>query len=279
MASMANPVHAQLVQMQAPATHSAGMQALESWFQTSFSAGHSPSLVVTPEGTNLLQRDKAKFAATAPYWGEDDTLERLGTLAKRFDTTLVIGSALFQVRGGKAVNRSLVFGPDGALLAHYDKIHLFDVNLGTDQDIRESDTYTPGDRAVIVDTPCGKIGLTICYDVRFPHLYRDLAKAGAQIITVPAAFTVPTGQAHWHALLKARAIETGAFILAPAQGGQHEDGRQTFGHTLYVHPWGQMFEIGGDQPATLSAFLDLDEVAEARGKIPALTHDRTYQRP
>jgi predicted amidohydrolase len=166
------------------------------------------------------------------------------------------------------------------LLATYDKIHLFDANLGAGQETRESNAYEPGDKAVVVETDFGTLGLTICYDVRFPNLYRDLAKAGAQIIAVPAAFTAPTGKAHWHTLLRARAIETGAYILAAAQGGNHEDGRATFGHSLIISPWGDIIsELAHDNLGVLLADLDLERVTSAREKIPCLTHDRDYQSP
>jgi deaminated glutathione amidase len=174
----------------------------------------------------------------------------------------------------------LLFGPDGALIETYDKIHLFDVNLGAGQETKESAHYAPGNRAVVADTAVGRLGLTICYDLRFPHLFRDLAKAGAQIIAVPSAFTAPTGKAHWHALLRARAIETGAYIIAPAQGGNHEDGRTTFGHSLVVDPWGEVFaELDHDEPGVLIAMLKLEKVAQAREKIPCLSHDRDYLKP
>jgi deaminated glutathione amidase len=237
-------------------------------------------LIATPEGTNILQRDRERFDEDALYEDDPAALAWFSEQAKTYGVTLLIGSALLRRRAGKSANRSLLFGPDGALIEQYDKIHLFDVNLGAGQETKESNGYEPGTRAVVADTPVGKLGLTICYDVRFPHLYRDLAKAGAQIIAVPAAFTAPTGKAHWHALLRARAIETGAFIIAPAQGGNHEDGRTTFGHTLVVDPWGEIFgELDHDEPGVLIAMLKLDKVAEARAKIPCLSHDRTYSKP
>jgi deaminated glutathione amidase len=238
------------------------------------------TFVATPEGTNILQRDRERFDEDALY--EDDAAASAwySEQAKAYGITLLIGSALLRRRTGKAANRSLMFGPDGNLIASYDKIHLFDVNLGAGQEYRESHAYEAGSQAIVADIGACKVGLTICYDLRFPHLYRDLAKAGAQLITVPAAFTAPTGKAHWHALLRARAIETGAYILAPAQGGRHEDGRTTFGHSLMVDPWGEIFaELDHDEPGVLIAGLKLDKVAEARAKIPSLTHDRAYKAP
>lgn len=241
-------------------------------------------LVVTPEGTNILQRNRARFDEDALFEDDPDALAFYADQAKDLGIHLVIGSALLKRRGGKAVNRTHVFGPDGLLIAHYDKIHLFDVNLGAGEEMRESDHYAHGDQAVVVDlgpeAGAAKLGLTICYDLRFPHLFADLAKVGAQIICVPSAFTVPTGKAHWHSLLRARAIETGAFVLAPAQGGRHEDGRSTFGHSLMIDPWGEVFaELDHDEPGVLIASLNLDKVKEARSKIPNLTHHRPYSAP
>lgn len=237
-------------------------------------------LIATPEGTNILQRDRERFDEDALFEDDNEATDWYSAKAKEYGVTLLIGSALLARRVGKSANRSLLFGPDGNLIETYDKIHLFDVNLGAGQETKESAAYEPGTRAVVADTPAGRLGLTICYDVRFPHLYRDLAKAGAQIIAVPAAFTAPTGKAHWHALLRARAIETGAYIIAPAQGGRHEDGRTTFGHSLVVDPWGDIFaELDHDEPGVLVAMLKLDKVAQARAKIPCLTHDRAYTAP
>ncbi len=237
-------------------------------------------MIATPEGTNILQRDRERFDEDALFEDDPAALAWYGEKAKQYGVTLLIGSALLRRRGGKGVNRAHVFGPDSALIEHYDKIHLFDVNLGAGQETKESAVYVAGDRAVVADLGFAKLGLTICYDVRFPHLYRDLAKAGAQIIAVPSAFTAPTGKAHWHTLLRARAIETGAYIIAPAQGGRHEDGRTTFGHSLVVDPWGEIFaELDHDEPGVLIAALNLDKVAQARAKIPALTHDRAYRAP
>jgi predicted amidohydrolase len=176
-------------------------------------------------------------------------------------------------------NRSLVFNPLGAIVGRYDKIHLYDADPKPGESYRESDDIMPGEKAVIVDTPWCKLGLTICYDVRFAHLYRALAKAGAAIITVPSAFTVPTGTAHWHVMLRARAIETGCYILAPAQTGTHDSGRKTYGHSLIVNPWGEVVADAGDQPGIITAKLDLSKVDEARKALMQLQHDREYEAP
>lgn len=200
--------------------------------------------------------------------------------AAQFGVWLLIGSALVRRDDGRAANRSLLVGQDGAVVAQYDKVHLFDVDLPTGERLRESEAYVPGEQAVVASTPFAALGLTVCYDVRFPHLYRDLAKAGAEVITVPAAFTRPTGEAHWAVLLRARAIEAAAFVIAPAQGGTHEDGRGTWGRSLIVDPWGRVLaEAAGDAPGVIYADLDLAEVARVRAAVPALRHDREYARP
>lgn len=179
----------------------------------------------------------------------------------------------------RLVNRSLLFAPDGRVMGRYDKIHMFDVEVGDGQVYRESAKMRPGEAAVIADLPWGGLGMTVCYDVRFPHLYRALAQAGALFLSVPAAFTRVTGQAHWHVLLRARAIENGSYVLAPAQCGTHAEGRQTFGHSLIVGPWGEVLADGGDQPGFIIADIDPSEALAARSKIPALAHDRLFIGP
>jgi predicted amidohydrolase len=200
-------------------------------------------------------------------------------LARGLEKPLIIGSLAIRVSEDQAANRSFVIGPDGAVLARYDKIHMFDVDLPGGESYRESATYRPGGRAVTVELAGACFGLTICYDLRFPYLYRALAKAGAEVITVPAAFTKTTGEAHWHVLLRARAIETGCWVVAAAQGGHHENGRDTFGHSMVVSPWGEIVDEAGIEPCVITAKIDLDQVAEARGRVPALTHDRPFEMP
>jgi predicted amidohydrolase len=196
---------------------------------------------------------------------------------------LLIGSAV--VKSGhsgddRSANRSLLIDANGGIVARYDKLHVFDVDLANGERYRESATIRPGDGATVADTPWGRLGMSVCYDVRFPHLYRQLAKAGAAMISIPAAFTVPTGEAHWETLLRARAIETGAFVLAPAQGGTHEDGRRTWGHSTVVGPWGEIVaRLDHDEPAVLRATLDLSAVERARTSVPALLHDREFAAP
>ena len=199
------------------------------------------------------------------------------SLAKKYGMWLLIGSVHVPAAEGKYYNRSLLIDPQGAIAASYDKIHLFDVSLKNAESYRESDRIMPGEKAVLAPTPFGALGLTICYDLRFPHLYRLLAKAGAGIITVPAAFTYTTGTAHWHSLLRARAIETGCYILAPAQCGEHPGGRRTYGHSLAVSPWGKILAEGSeDKSGMLPVQIDLIQTAEARTMIPCLTHDRKF---
>ena len=237
-------------------------------------AGQGASFVATPEMTNILEPDRPRLRSLAKPESEDASVAAFSVLAQELGLWLNVGSLALQGPGEKLVNRSLLFTPDGAIAARYDKIHLFDVDLPTGESLRESHAYDGGAEAVLVETPLGSIGLTICYDIRFSHLYRALAKAGAKLFTVPSAFTVPTGQAHWHVLLRARAIETGSFVLAAAQGGKHESGRETYGHSLIVSPWGEVLAEAGTEPGIVIADLDLAQADLARARIPALVHDR-----
>lgn len=240
-------------------------------------ANDGAQFIATPEGTNLLERDREKFKASCPFEADGAALRGFAELAKKHKVHLLIGSALLQSDNGKAFNRSILFNPNGEIIAQYDKIHLFDVDLGKGQELRESNNFRAGDKAIIAETELAKVGLSICYDIRFPHLYRGLAQRGAQIITIPAAFTVPTGRAHWEILLRARAIETGAYIIAPAQGGLHKDGRETFGHSMIINPWGEIIaHIENDAPDFAIAEIDLNEVHEARRKIPAWNLNREF---
>ena len=193
--------------------------------------------------------------------------------------TLLIGSLAIRADAGKCANRSYLIRPDGEVAARYDKIHMFDVQLNAGNIYRESDSYAAGGAAIVADVPAAKLGMSVCYDVRFPELFRQLAMAGAQIIAVPAAFTRITGEAHWHILLRARAIETGCFVIAPAQAGKHQDGRETYGHSLIIDPWGEILAEGGTEPGVISATLDLAKVDEVRGKIPSLSHVRPFRAP
>ena len=239
-------------------------------------AGQGAAFIATPEMTNLLDIRPGMARAKVRREVEDESLPVLRALAAELGITLLVGSlAIALEEDERFANRSFLIGPDGSVLARYDKIHMFDVEVGDGQTYRESRAYRPGTEAVLVRSPAGRLGLTICYDVRFPHLYRRLAQAGAEILTIPAAFTRVTGEAHWHVLVRARAIETGSFVIAPAQGGKHEDGRETFGHSLIISPWGEILaEAAGAEPGIILARIDLAGVAKARGRIPSLGNDK-----
>ncbi len=228
-------------------------------------------LIATPENTYRLDRNRERAVAAAGPEKGDGELAAWARVAQESGVWLLLGSAAIATGHGKVFNRSFLYTPDGKIAARYDKINLFDVSLGGGETYRESETVEGGATAMLAQGPMGaKIGLTICYDLRFAALYGAYARAGAEIITVPSAFTVPTGQAHWETLLRARAIETAAFIVAPAQGGRHEDGRATWGHSMIVDPWGKVLTaLDHDEPGFIIADLDLDQVAEARAKIPA----------
>lgn len=241
-------------------------------------AAEGAQLIATPEMTNLLDIRRGVEKERPVIESQDPSLTAFRALAAELGTWLLIGSLAIALEDERRkANRSYLIGPSGDIAARYDKINMFDVTVDDGQTYRESDAYRPGDEAVIAKTPIGQIGLTICYDLRFPQLYRTLAQNGAEILTCPAAFTRVTGQAHWHSLLKARAIETGAYILAPAQGGRHEDGRETYGHAMIISPWGDIIaELEGDKPGIIYADLDLSVVAKARRRIPSLASDRPF---
>lgn len=270
-----------LIQTRTPATAAAGLAHVEPLIRQAATGG--AQLILTPEGTNFLEQRRALRDAALSSEEADAAVLGLRALAVELGVWLLIGSAIVRSSAPgdtRAANRSLLIDPTGAITARYDKLHVFDVDLADGETYRESASVRPGDAAVVADTPWGGLGLTICYDVRFPHLHRQLAQAGAAMIAVPAAFTRPTGEAHWETLLRARAIETGAFVLAPAQGGTHEDGRQTWGRSLIVGPWGEVIaRADHDEPGVLHATLDLDAVDRARASIPALRHDREFDPP
>lgn len=241
--------------------------------------------ILTPECTNLLSSSRAHQREVFRHEASDLTLAELREEVASLKVWLLLGSLGLKTRdkSGRFANRSFLIGPDGGVVARYDKIHMFDVNVSETEIYRESAAYRPGSRAVVARTPLGNIGMTVCYDVRFPHLYRKLAKSGAQILTVPAAFNHITGAAHWEVLLRARAIETGCFVLAPAQTGFHAEsagkGRNTYGHSLAVSPWGEVLADAGREPGVTFVDIDLAEVARARARIPSLSHDRKFSGP
>ncbi len=234
-------------------------------------------LIVTPEMTSILAPKREILEAALGDGGDGGAGDAFAALARQLSVHLLIGSMAVKRPDGWLANRSVLFDPNGGVAATYDKVHMFDVDLAGGESYRESRRYAAGERLAVVDAAGARLGLSICYDMRFPALYRQLAQAGAEIISVPSAFTVPTGEAHWHVLLRARAIETGAFIVAPAQTGRHESGRQTYGHSLVVAPWGEILADGGTDPGAVVADIDLGEVGEARRRIPALQHDRAFK--
>ena len=241
--------------------------------------------VLTPECTNALSSNRDHQRSILNHEEDDPSLAALRDQAATSGVWLLAGSigVLTHDADGRFANRSFLIGPDGAVVARYDKIHMFDVNVSDTEVYRESAGYRPGTRAVLAHTPFGRIGMTVCYDVRFPQLYRQLAQAGADILTVPAAFNHITGAAHWETLLRARAIETGCFVLAPAQTGFHAErsgkGRRTHGHSLAIAPWGEVLADAGQQPGITLVDLDLTQVAAARARVPSLTHDREFDLP
>lgn len=234
-------------------------------------AGRGAHFIVTPEMTNAVDRNAARLSVSLPVGEDIEEVTAFSGLAADQGVWLLIGSMAIKREDGRLANRSFLFGPDGAIAARYDKIHMFDVDLDNGESWKESNIYEPGDKAIVVETPLAVLGLSVCYDLRFPHLYRAMARAGAGVLCVPAAFTRQTGRAHWKTLLTARAIECGAFVVAAAQGGVHEDGRETFGHSLIISPWGDILaEARGDEPGVIIAEIDLDRVRKARRQIPSL---------
>jgi deaminated glutathione amidase len=233
--------------------------------------------VQTPEMTNIMEAKRDRLFANIAVEENDQTLAAMREVARKLALFIHLGSLAIKTSAEKAVNRSFLIDRKGDIVARYDKIHMFDVDLGADESYRESNTYRAGELAVVTDLPWGRLGLTICYDLRFPALYRALAEAGASFFAVPSAFTRQTGEAHWHVLLRARAIENGCFVFAAAQGGRHENGRETFGHSLIVDPWGRILAEGGTEPGIVLARVDPAEVAAARARIPSLLHGRRFE--
>jgi predicted amidohydrolase len=233
--------------------------------------------VQTPENTAIMELEPERLLAEVDVEESSAPLAQLRALARELGLWLHVGSLAVKVDASKVANRSYLIAPDGEIVARYDKLHLFDVDLAGGESYRESRTFQPGNTAVLADLPWGRLGLSICYDLRFPALYRALATAGAEFIAVPSAFTKQTGEAHWRVLLRARAIETGAFVLAAAQGGLHENGRSTYGHSMIVSPWGEVLAEAGEDPQILFADIDLGLCAEARAKVPSLKHGRQFQ--
>jgi predicted amidohydrolase len=264
-----------LVQMRSGRTPAQNVDAATKLIKEAKTGG--AEYVLTPEMTNILERKREDlFTALAPE-EKDRSLAAFRDLARRLGIWVHVGSLAIEVLPQKAVNRSFLIDPKGEIAARYDKIHMFDVDLAGGESYRESGSYRPGEIAVAVDIPWGRVGLTICYDLRFPALYRALAEAGASFITIPSAFTQQTGEAHWHVLTRARAIETGSFVFAAAQAGRHEDGRDTFGHSIAIDPWGRVLAEGGTEPGVILADVDPSQVAIVRARIPSLQHGRRFE--
>lgn len=248
-------------------------------------AGQGAEFILTPEVTNCVSTSRTQQNAVLTYEEGDQTLKQMRSLASELGVWVLIGSLGLKTHDsdGRFANRSFMISPEGNIAARYDKIHMFDVQVDENESFKESASYRPGGQAVVAETSFGKVGMSVCYDLRFAYLYRDLAKAGARILTVPAAFSPVTGAAHWETLLRARAIETGCFVLAPAQTGQHpaQRGRvrKTFGNSLAVAPWGEVIAHGGVEPGVTLVDIDLRDVEDARNRVPSLNHDRVYLAP
>ncbi|MDM7931633.1 carbon-nitrogen hydrolase family protein [Tabrizicola sp.] len=276
-------MRAALIQLTVSDDPAANLPVTVSLVRQAVAAG--AGFILTPELTNGLSSSRAHQRHVFRHEEADETLAALRAEAKAAGVWLLIGSlgVLTHDADGRFANRSFLIGPDGGVVARYDKIHMFDVNVSETEVYRESEGYRPGNRAVLAETPFGKVGMTVCYDLRFPALYRRLAQAGAQILTVPAAFNHITGAAHWETLLRARAIETGCIVLAPAQTGFHPEtagkGRRTHGHSLAVAPWGEVLADGGTDPGVTLVDIDLARVDAARHRVPSLTHDRGFDGP
>ena len=240
-------------------------------------AGRGATYLLSPEVSVVFAENRDGLRAVAGPWEDNPAIARVAATARRLGVNLHLGSLAVALPDGRFANRSVLFRPDGSIAATYDKIHLFDATLPGLRHYRESETYAGGIEAVVTDAPGFALGMTICYDVRFPRLHRALAEAGAEVISVPSAFTVPTGEAHWEVLLRARAIETGAWVIAAAQAGRHQNGRSTWGHSMIGDPWGKVVaELDGDGPGIAIADVDLKAVGEARGKVPALDNARPF---
>jgi len=242
--------------------------------------------IMTAEASNLIESGRRRRDKARPEF-DDPFLAGMRELARELGAWLLLGSLVIDPAGepgaepgeARLANRSFLIDAAGGIVARYDKIHMFDIDLPGGESYRESNAYRPGGRTVVAETPWGRLGMTVCYDVRFPHLYRALAQAGADFLAVPSVFTVPTGRAHWHVLLRARAIENGCFVFAPAQWGEHAGGRKSYGHSLIVDPWGEVLADGGETAGFVTATVDPAKIAEARRSVPSLTHDRAFAPP
>ena len=266
---------AAMIQMRSGLQPGANIDAAVRYIGDAKSAG--AEYVLTPEMTNILAANREQLFAVAVEEEADPSLATLREVARKLGIYVHIGSLAIRISPDRAANRSFLIDPKGDILARYDKIHMFDVDLAGGESYRESRNYRPGELAVLADLPWGRLGLTVCYDLRFPALYRALAEAGATMLAIPSAFTKQTGEAHWHVLIRSRAIENGCFVFAAAQGGRHENGRDTFGHSLIVDPWGRIIAEGGTEPGVIVAEINPAEVVNARARIPSLQHGRRFE--
>jgi len=264
-----------LVQMRSGRTPQANIDATIKLIGEAKSGG--ADYVLTPEMTNIMEVGREKLMAAIVAEENDISLATFRELARKLAIYLHVGSLAIKASADKAANRSFLIDPRGEIVARYDKIHMFDVDLANGESYRESRNFRAGELAVLHDLPWGRLGLTVCYDLRFPSLYRALAEAGASFLAIPSAFTQQTGEAHWHVLNRARAIENGCYVFAAAQGGKHENGRETFGHSLLVDPWGRIIAEGGIEPGVVLAEVDPSEVVAARARIPSLQHGRRFE--
>ena len=270
-----NTFKAAMIQMRSGLAPAANLDAAARMIGEAKSAG--ADYVQTPEMTNIMELKRERLFATIVAEEADTSLATLRELARKLAIYVHVGSLAIKLMPEKAVNRSFLIAPKGEIAARYDKIHMFDVDLANGESYRESRNYRPGEQAVLSELPWGRLGLTVCYDLRFPALYRALAEAGATMLAIPSAFTQQTGEAHWHVFNRARAIENGCFVFAAAQGGKHENGRETYGHSLIVDPWGRILAEGGTEPGVVMAEIDLADVAKARARIPSLQHGRRFE--
>ena len=264
-----------LVQLRSGRTVASNLDKAEALVRRAAKGG--AQYVQTPENTGIMELKPELVLAAAESEGKSAPLAWARALARELGIWLHIGSIAIKLDQSRVANRSYLLDPKGSVTARYDKLHMFDVDLAGGESYRESQYFRPGAKAVLADLPFGRFGLSICYDLRFASLYRALAAAGAEIIAIPAAFTKQTGEAHWHVLTRARAIETGAFVLAATQGGLHENGRSTFGHSIVVSPWGEVLAEAGEEPGVIFADIDLAASEEARARIPAIKHGREFE--
>jgi predicted amidohydrolase len=271
----ANSFRAGLVQLRSGRSIAPNMEMAEALIRRAAAGG--ALYVQTPENTSIMELETDRLLSAIDTEDRSAPLRQLQALGKELGIWLHVGSLAMKLPSGKVANRSYLITPQGEIAAHYDKLHMFDVDLAGGESYRESRNFDPGNKAVLADLPWGRLGMSICYDLRFPALYRALASAGADFIAVPAAFTKQTGVAHWRVLLRARAIETGAYVLAACQGGLHENGRSTYGHSMVVSPWGEVLAEAGEDPQILFADIDPGLAAEVRAKVPSLRHGREFE--